>query len=164
MGLPPTWARLSRSSCLVRTVLIFFLSGCTVTKPLLSHNDHLERVGTARAESDIVDCQQMAIEAGYDPKITKLHLAGILIATIGAGAWPVAMNHGAFPSDHSSDRFSDGELFAIGAAVGFVISLAVVGIISYSKKRDNEKYTRECLEQRGYKTEHPPAQQPWQGY
>ena len=48
-----------------------FLAGCGAPKPVLYPNDHLKRVGEARAQADIQECERLAeayvqSEAGKD--------------------------------------------------------------------------------------------------
>ena len=96
---------------------VVFLAGCGAPKPVLYPNDHLKRVGEARAQADIQECERLAeayvqSEAGKDA-----------LKNTAAGAAGGAVIGGAAGAVTGSLRRGIGIGAAAGAAAGLVLSL-----------------------------------------
>ncbi len=125
---------------LIATLLV--LAGCSVKKPVLYPNAHLQKVGQAQAQLDIEDCCRRAdayITSGPNNEIAKdAAKAGTIGAASGAAAGAV-WGHA-------------GKGAAAGAAGG-VAAGATSGIFKSREPSSVYKsFVNRCLHEKGYAT------------
>jgi hypothetical protein len=120
-----------------------FLSGCTAPKPILYPNAHFQQIGKAGAEQDIVECSDMAKEAGARSSQGKTgQVAG---STAGGGAIGSAAGAaGGAVVGHP------GRGAMIGAASGATGGL-LRGLFRKSPPSASyQQFVNRCLRERGY--------------
>lgn len=120
------------------------LAACSVPKPILYPNHHLQTVGKEAAEEDIADCRKMAEEAGAAPSKGKGgQVAGSTAVGAGTGAAGGAIG-GAVVGVPGTGA-------AIGAASGATVGF-LRGLFGGSRKPSDAhmNFVNRCLEERGY--------------
>jgi hypothetical protein len=126
--------RLSVSSIL----LLSF--GCSGPRPILYPNDHLQQVGSDRAEQDIDECEQLAEDYVSDHDVATV--AGNTAVGAGAG--------GAIGAVGGAVRGGAGIGAAVGAATGATVGL-IRGLFDASQPTPAYKsFVNRCLSERGY--------------
>jgi len=124
-------------------IIMLFVAGCAVPKPILYPNAQYQTVGKEAAERDIVECGEMAEAAGATPERGKgAQVAGSTVAGAGIGAASGAVGGAVVGAAGSGS--------AIGAAGG-----ATAGLLRglFRRPKPSEAYTgfvNRCLTERGY--------------
>ena len=128
------------------SVLILFLfaaglSACSMKKPVLYPNDHLNAVGKTQAKADIEACMEMAKESGVNPERTeKVAGRSAAGATIGA---ITGLAVGAVLGDSGKNAMAG----AVGGGTGGCLS----GIFESSDPDPLFKnFVERCLQEKGY--------------
>jgi len=124
--------------------ICLLVAGCSVKRPMLYPNAHLNKVGQAQAQLDIDECWRMAdgyVKAEPGKEFARdAAKGGTVGAASGAAAGAVWDNAGRGA--------------AAGAAGGIVGGIAVGATQSMSKARDPspvfKNFVDRCLRQKGY--------------
>jgi len=124
-------------------IIMLFVAGCAVPKPILYPNDHLQQVGKEVADRDIDECREMAKDAGATASKGKSgQVAGSTAAggAIGSAAGAV----GGAVVGHPGRGAMVGA--ASGATAGFLRGLFRRSPPSNAYKQ----FVQRCLKERGY--------------
>jgi hypothetical protein len=122
------------------------LSACAPAKPVLYGNEKYQQVGTARAESDVAECEALANQAGATPGQGK---AGRAAQNAGISA----VSGAAGGAVGGAIWGSPGIGAAAGATSGVVWSLVASAIDWASPSQPSPAhvgYVNMCLAERGY--------------
>lgn len=122
------------------------LSACAPAKPVLYGNEKFHEVGSARAASDVAECEALADQAGATPGQGK---AGQVAKNAGVSA----LGGAAGGTVGGAIAGSPGIGAAAGAASGVVWSLLTSAIDFASPAQPNPAhvgYVNMCLGERGY--------------
>ena len=122
-------------------VAVLTLPACSMKRPVLYPNQHLDRVGKETAQADIDECMQLASEHGADSKagekVAKRTVAGAAIGAATGAAVGAVLGHA-------------GRGAATGAAGGGAGGL-MTGLFS-SREPDPvfRRFVEKCLRKKGY--------------
>jgi predicted small lipoprotein YifL len=125
---------------LIATVLA--LAGCSVKKPVLYPNAHLQKVGQAQAQLDIEDCCRRAdafVKSGTGKEIVKDAAKAGTIGAAGGAAAGAVWGHA-------------GKGAAAGAAGGAVATATGDTIESREPSPVYQNFVNRCLHEKGYAT------------
>ena len=118
-------------------------AGCAAARePILFPNNHLERVGSANARAEVLDCEGLAEQyTENSSEYREVGKSGLIGGAVGAGTGALA---GAIMKDNV------GRATGAGAAVG-----GVLGVLSGLRDRGTQspsyrQFVEYCLEKRGY--------------
>ncbi len=116
--------------------------GCASSQPALYPNGHLEDVGRAQAERDIVDCRELAESAVGGDKATQVAKRAGEDAVVGGTTGAVV---GGIVRGHSAGRGA-----AAVAAAGVVRTVARAAFSWNDPKPIERACVNRCLHDRGY--------------
>ncbi len=126
---------------LLLLILAVNLAACSMKKPVLYPNDHLNQVGKDVAKEDIDDCMEMAKESGVDPERTE-KVAG-RTASGGAIGAITGLAVGAVLGDSGKNALAG----AVGGGTGGCLS----GIFESSDPDPLfKRFVERCLQEKGY--------------
>jgi len=121
--------------------MVFSMSACSMKRPVLYPNKHLDKVGKEAAQADIDECMRLASEHGADSKtgekVATRTVAGAAIGAATGAAIGAVLGHA-------------GRGAATGAAGGGVGGL-MTGLFS-SREPDPvfRSFVEKCLQKKGY--------------
>ena len=119
------------------------VAGCAGTpNPVLYPNNHLNQVGQAAANRDIIECRQLASSSGVaetkDGKVARQAAGGAAVGGASAGAWGLVRGNGA------------GERALAGAAAGAAAGTVRGAMNSSETSPVYKNFVQKCLRDRGY--------------
>jgi hypothetical protein len=126
---------------------LLVLAGCSVKKPVLYPNVHLQKVGQAQAQLDIEDCCRRAdayIKSEPGKKIAKdAAKAGTIGAATGAAVGAV----------YSGAEYGGAGRGAAAGAAGGVVSTVTSGIFESKEPSPvYQNFVNRCLNEKGYES------------
>lgn len=117
-------------------------TGCAgISEPVLYPNNHLQRVGGARAKADIAECRRLASGYGVaetrDGQVARKAAGGAAVGGASAGAWGLV-------------RGDAGERAMAGAAAGAAAGTVRGAMESSETSPVYRNFVQKCLRDRGY--------------